>query len=224
MLKQKKVLLLIGSPKPKNSTSESLVNYLLEGLIKRGCSCEKIHLLSMLRNNAEELIEKVNTTDVLIIVFPLYVDSLPSPLTKALELITDKRKEKGADINQTLVAISNSGFPESFHNDTALKICKCFASKNNFKWLGGLPMGSGGAINGRPIEQFGGMTRNIVKALDMTTEAIVNDEIIPNEAIEMISTKMFPNWLYTLAGNRDWKTQAKKFNMHKQLYAKPYIK
>jgi len=85
-------------------------------------------------------------------------------------------------------------------------------------------MGGGGAISGKPIEQFGGMTRNIVAALDMATESLDNDEEIPSKAIEMMSTKMFPIWLYTFAGNRGWKTQAKNFNMHKKLYDKPYLK
>lgn len=224
MLNKKKALLLVGSPKMKKSTSEALGSYLLEGLHKQGCTCEKLHVLSALKNGVEELLDKVNDTDILIISFPLYVDTLPAPLIKALELITDSRRKRAFNPKQSLVAIVNSGFPEAIHSETVLKILKVFADKTNFKWLGGLSMGCGPAINGRPIEQIGGMARNIVKALDMSIESIVNDDAVPSKAIELMSKNLFPVWLYTFFGNQSWRTQAKKFNMHKQLYAKPYIK
>ena len=224
MLKKKKALLLIGSPKVKNSTSESLGNYLVEGLNKKGWIYEKLNILSTLKNDEEELIQKVNDTDLLIISFPLYVDSLPSSLIKAIELIGVNRREKKNETNQSLVAIVNSGFPEAFQSDTALRICESFSKKANFKWLGGLAMGCGPTINGRPIEAFGGMTKKIVTALDMATEAIINDEIISSEAIEIMANKMFPTWLYTLVASQTWKGQAKRYNMQKELYAKPYLK
>ena len=84
-------------------------------------------------------------------------------------------------------------------------------------------MGSGGALNGKPIEQSGGMTRNIVKALDMAAEAIIKEESIPSEAIDLMSRKLMPTFLYTAGGNGGWRTQAKKFNANNKLYARPYI-
>ncbi|SNS18025.1 Putative NADPH-quinone reductase (modulator of drug activity B) [Anaerovirgula multivorans] len=224
MLIQKKALLLIGSPKIKKSTSEALGNYVLDGLNKKGYVCEKLHILSMLKKDARELINRVKDTDILIISFPLYVDSLPSPLIKALELMADNRKEKRPEKEQSLMVIVNCGFPEAFQNDTALRICKSFANKTGFKWLGGLAMGSGSAIDGRPIEQLGGMTRNIVKALNNATEAIVNNENVPTEAINLMAAKLIPRWLYIFFGNIGWKNQAKKHNVDKILYSKPLFK
>ncbi len=224
MLNAKKALLLIGSPKVKNSTSEALGNYLLEGLHKKGCICETLSIVSMLKNKEHELLDRVQDTDILIISFPLYIDSLPSPLIRAFELIDHSRNENRVDKKQSLIAIVNSGFPEAIQSDTALKICKKFGEKTGFTWLGGLTMGSGSVINGKPIEQLGGMTKNIIKALNLATEAIANDEGIPSEAIDLMTSKLMPVWLYSFIGNFSWKTQAKKFNMHKQLYAKPYIK
>ncbi len=224
MLNEKKALLLIGSPKLKKSTSESLGNYLLEGLCKSGFKCSKLHVLSTLKKDVEQLINSVNDTDILIVSSPLYIDSLPSPLIKAFELIGQNRKERENAKNQSMISIVNSGFPESFHNDTALKLCKNFAYKADFQWLGGFAMGGGPAINGMPIKDLGGMTRNTVKALDIALDAIANNKSIPLEATNMMSNNLIPTWLYTLIADRGWKTQAKKFNAHKSLYAKPYIK
>lgn len=224
MLDEKKALLLIGSPKYKNSTSESLGNYLLQNLHEKGYICDKLHILTVFKNDIEELLSKVNDTDLLIISFPLYVDSLPSPLIRALELIGENRREKRNTKKQRLIAIANNGFPESFHNYTALNICKNFADKAGFQWLGGFAVGSGAAINGRPIEQLGGMTRNKVAALDMAVEAIAKDSSIPPIAFELMSSKLIPTPLYTFIANQGWKVQSKKFEAKKELYAKPYLK
>lgn len=224
MLNEKNALLLIGSPKVKNSTSESLGAYLLEGLYDGGYICENLHILSMINKNKEELLNKVNNADVIIISFPLYVDSLPSPLIRAFEFITDNRNIKEMNKKQNLIAIVNSGFPESFHSHIALKICENFANKNNFRWLGGFALGGGAAINGVPIKKLGGMTRNIVKALDMAVESISNNETITPEAIELMSRKLIPINIYTYVASRGWKIQAKEFNVSRDLYARPYIK
>lgn len=224
MLNNKKALLLIGSPKKKNSTSESLGNYLLEGLHKKGYTSEKLHIISILKDDVKDLFAKVNDADIVIVSAPLYVDSLPSPLIKAFELIGQNRKGMLSFKKQRLVSIINNGFPESFHSNTALKICKIFADNAGFQWLGGLAIGCGPAINGMPIKNLGGMTRNIVKSLDITIDTIAKNESIPLEAINLVSKEIIPSWLYTLIANRAWKTQAKKFNAHKNLYTKPYIK
>jgi hypothetical protein len=196
----------------------------LAGLNKKGYACEKLHILSVFKNGVQELINKVNDADVLILSFPLYVDSLPSTVIRALEIIGHSREEKNDNKKQNFISIVNCGFPEAFHNDTALRICKAFADKTDFKWLGGLAMGSGPAIGGKSIEQLGSMTRNIVKALDMTIEAIVNNETIPSKAIQMMSGKLIPTWLYLLFGNQGWKSQARRYNADKNLYEKPYVK
>ncbi|CAK7018007.1 NAD(P)H-dependent oxidoreductase [Tissierella sp.] len=224
MLNEKKALLLIGSPKKKNSTSESLGNYLLEGLNKKGYISEKLHIISILKDDVEGLFAKVNDADIVIVSAPLYVDSLPSPLIKAFELIGQNRKGMSNSKSQRFISIVNNGFPESFHSNTALKICKIFVDNAGFQWLGGLAIGCGPAINGMPIKNLGGMTRNIVKSLDITIDTIAKNESIPLEAINLVSKEIIPSWLYTLIANRGWKIQARKFNAHKSLYIKPYIK
>lgn len=223
MLTSKKALILVGSPRVNKSTSESIGNYLSEGLINKGYECSSLHIISKLKNDVEGLLQQVNDADMLIITFPLYIDCLPSPLIKAMELINQNRKGKENSKKQCLIAIVNNGFPEASQNETSLKICEIFAKNSGFQWLGGIPLGGGGAINGNPITK-GSMTKNIALALDMTIEAIVNDNSIPSEAIYTMSKGMVPKALYTFFGNQRWKSQAKKNNSIKNMYAKPYLK
>ncbi len=120
------------------------------------------------------------------------------------------------------MAIINAGFPEAAHNETALAICQNFARECGIKWGGGLSVGMGGLISGAPLEKLGGMVRKLTKALNLTAEAIIDDEVLPEEAIKMAATPFMPNWLYRLMGNIGWIMQAKKYGMSKKINNRPY--
>lgn len=225
MTENKKVLLLVGSPKIKNSTSGALGDFMLGCLEKKGnFETEMLNIASVLKNNADELVNKAKEADILIISFPLYVDCLPSPVIKALELIASHRKGIGGERQQSIAVIVNCGFPESGHNNTAVKICEIFAKKAGYKWLGALTMGGGPAIDGKPLDKLGGMVRNTTKALDEASEDIAAGKTISSATAGTMSAGMIPVWMYTLIGSLGWKNQAKANRVKKQMYAKPYLK
>ena len=160
MTDPKTALLLIGSAKPAGeSSSEALGAYLLGRLAERGISTETSHVAHALRTEARtsELLLAVDRTDLLILAFPLYVDSLPYLATEALERIAAHRLAQPAPAPASFLAIANCGFPEAQHNATALAICRQFADAAGFTWAGGLALGEGGAISGRPLAAAGGM-------------------------------------------------------------------
>jgi len=148
----KKTLLLVGSPKYAGSSSESLGTYLLEQLSEKGIVTENIHINQLLKktNGEEELLNAVNNCGLLILSFPLYVDSLPSGTIKALEIIAQDRAQnrnvKENSKQQFMLAICQSGFPEAHQSNIALAICRCFAGEAGFTWAGGLALGGGGAL------------------------------------------------------------------------------
>ena len=98
MTTNKKALLLIGSPKGEKSTSASLGNYLTSKLEEFGMISEIgfIHRLVNREEKIQSLFEMIDTADLIILSFPLYVDSLPAPVIKAMELIKPKLKAGGA--------------------------------------------------------------------------------------------------------------------------------
>ena len=89
----RKALLLVGSPKPGASSSESLGAYLLEELEKRGVETQTMHVTKAVRSEeaTEELLAAVDSADLVVLSFPLYIDSLPAPAIRALELIAGRR-------------------------------------------------------------------------------------------------------------------------------------
>jgi hypothetical protein len=221
-----RVLLLIGSARKPHSSSESLGTYLLDCLRARGMETEKLLLHESLWTDEPRraLLDTVDRADILALAFPLYVDTLPFIVTRALELIAEHRHQNGKPKQQRLLCIVNCGFPESQHCNTAVAVCRQFARETDFAWVGGLGLGGGGAINGRPLEQLGGMIRHAIKALNLTADALVANQPIPQEAIALMAKSFIPTWLYVLIAGSSWKKVAKPFGVEKRLRERPYMK
>lgn len=220
MANQKKVLILIGSPKPKNSTSASITKY-LENKLEQALQVGVLNIRKELKTSEGRgmLVETFQQSKTIILIAPLYVDSLPAPVTRFLELISENRLDNSRE--QSFIAIMNAGFPEAVHNETALTICENFARENKLQWAGGLPIGMGGMISGAPLQKLGGMTQKLTGALDLTAEAIIGGEALPEEAIKMAATPFMPHWLYRLMGNIGWKMQARKFRVGNKINSRP---
>ena len=224
MQKPPHAALLVGSPKGPNSTSNSLGTFLVEQLNQKGFTSEKVYISQCLNSKEKQtaMLRIVDKSDLIVLAFPLYVDSLHSQTIKTLELIAEYQKGKPDLGKKRFVAIVNSGFPEAQHNNTALNVCRIFAKQVGFTWAGELAMGGGGMISGRPIADLGGMVRNQKKALEISADSLANGESIPKEAVESMSKLGIPRWLYLWAGNRGWKQQAKKHVKIKKMYHKPF--
>lgn len=219
----KKVLLLVGSPKVENSTSASLGNYLLSKLEDFGMTVETgfIHRLVNREETIKKLFEMVDRADLIILSFPLYVDSLPAPVVKAMERIKEERDRLESKKSKNFIAISQNGFPEFFQNQTALHIAKIFAEDCGFVWKGGLALGQGGSIGGKPLLERGGMVRNVVKGLDITAQALVEGKEVPQEAVDLFSKRFIPNFFYNAVVNLGWRIQAYK-SAKRKIKFKPY--
>jgi hypothetical protein len=164
----------------------------------------------------------LDQADVVALCFPLYFDSLPAPVTETLELIAEHRKGLDVRNSPSLVAISNSGFPEAVHNETALAICRQFAREAGFKWSGGLALGGGELIAGKPLAAMGRMVRNVTGSLDLTADALANGTEVPEHAIRLMGKPSIPGWLYTFMGSLRWLSTARKARALTKLWAKPY--
>jgi len=224
MKERERVLLLVGSAKRPKSTSESLGTYLLERLEGQGFETEMLLLHRALRSEAgqAELLAATDRADLLVLAFPLYVDTLPHLAIKALELIAEHRQAEKPSQGQRMLAIANCGFPEAAHNDTALTICRQFAHEAGFDWAGALSLGGGQTIDGRALAQVQGMARNVIRALDLAADALARGEPVPSDAEGFMSKSIVPAWAYIWMGGIGWKRQARKHGMQKMLRARPY--
>ena len=225
MNKNENVLLLVGSPKNSSSTSAALGDYLTLRLEELGLSIEKEYIYKLIRKEEgqKKILSIVDNTDLIILAFPLYVDCLPAGVIETLELIANHRKLMNNPKKIGFVVLINCGFPEAEQNNTAIAICKIFAREVGFEWKGALSLGMGPAIEGKPVEERGGMVRNLKKGYNLAAKALAEGKIIPEEAYELVMKRFIAKSLYTKIGNLGWKRQAKKFGVREIIEAKPYI-
>ena len=184
MNSDKRALLLIGSPKIQSSTSESLGTYLIHKLEALGFESNTFFIHKSLKpdDRKQALLAAVDRAELIIMSFPLYVDSIPYLTIKLLEIIAENRGQREESTARRLVCLVNSGFPEAHQNDTALAICRQFARETGFHWAGGLQLGGGEAIGGRPLLEVKGMARNVIKSLDLAAAALAEGNPVPPQA------------------------------------------
>lgn len=217
-------LLLVGSAKKEHeSTSEALGHYLLEQLAAQGFSSETIHVQRALRtpDRTSEFLALVDAADLFVLAFPVYVDSLPYLVTRAMEQIAEHRQSQPNPRRAGFLAIANCGFPEAQHCKTALDICAVFAQQAHFEWRGGLALGEGGMVAGRALAELGGSLKTVRQALEMTAAALAKNEHAPQQAIDLLAKPLIPFRLYTSVATVGWHLTSWQNGAHQQLYAQP---
>jgi hypothetical protein len=143
---------------------------------------------------------------------PLYVDSLPAPVIQLLETLAVRLPEVERPAGQRLAAISNCGFPEAEHNNTALAIYEQFARATGFEWAGGLALGGGEPVKSQPLNEGSqsGMARNVVMALDLAANGLAEGASVGAEAEALMGEPLMPAGLYRFMGNMGWRLEAVK--------------
>jgi hypothetical protein len=182
---------------------------------------ERIH--SCLREDPDlrRLASALQEVDVVALATPLYVDSLPGPVTRALEVLARQRAGLGRP-GPRFLAIVNSGFPESVHNDTALAICRLFAAETGLDWIGGLALGGGGMLAGKPLAEQGGRTARVVRSLALTADAIARGLPVPCEAQRI--EPPIPAWLYRFLADLTFLNEGRKHKTLSRMGDRPYAR
>jgi hypothetical protein len=220
----RRATLLVGSPKTRRSTSNSLGGYLFEQLQERSVQTETIYPHTVLRSprRRQAMLEVVENSDLVMLAFPIYVDTLPAPVIETLQSIAEHRRSKNPR-RQLFAAIANCGFPEAYQCDSALAVCENFALQAGFEWAGGLAMGGGEAVNGASLVDGGGKTIRMRQSLELAAEALAQGQAVPPAAREGLATPLIPHWLYRLTGWLRWNRWAESYGAKKMLKHRPYL-
>jgi multimeric flavodoxin WrbA len=222
-----KALMLIGSPRGERSNSYTIGKFLAGKLEGQGFATEEAFVIKSMNtaSGIEDLLALTDEADIIIFATPLYIDSLPSYTIKAMEQIHAHRIDKPAKKNQLLVAIVNSGFPEPSHNNIALNIIRNFAQESGLRWGGGVRIGMGEAIGGKPISEKG-MTRKLAKGLSSGAISLSKGQPMSQQDEELASQPFLPPILAKLMMisfiNRSWNQLAKRNNANRKMRDRPY--
>jgi multimeric flavodoxin WrbA len=217
----KKALLLIGSPKVNGGTSKIMADHLASRLRELNVEVELKHVHQAIdAGKEEELFEAIDRSDSVVLLFPLYVDSLPSGVVRFFELFLERRGEKGGK-DKPFYAIANSGSPESIQSTVALEICVLFARDTGFVWNGGGAVGGGSILEGRTLEESGGKSKNLRAGLALLAVSISMGGGLSKQARELIGRPLVPKFLYVYYGNKMWRRTAKGNGVAERLNDKP---
>ncbi len=225
----RRAVLLVGSPRTRKSTSASLGGYLMEQLAARGVRTDVVQIYTSFNSpeRTRTALETLEAADLVLLAFPLYVDSLPAPVIAALEKIAAHRAGHPTGqrlaARQQFAAMANCGFPEAAHNATALAICAEFARQCGLTWAGSLALGGGeGLVHGTPLNELDGRAIPIKKSLELAATALAVGEPIPQTARDLLARPVVPNWLYRLSGAYGWRQRARQYGMARSLKRRPY--
>ena len=220
-----KAVLLVGSPRKTKSTSLSLGRYLCLKLAQQSVQVDTFHLYGKKRDAEDQMLlfTTICEANLVVLAFPLYVDTLPAPVLGFLEQLSGFKKTFKSDKLPYFIAFVNCGFPEASHNENALAICSQFAQEVGFVWGGGIALGSGNGLGNKALQDWGKGTRNIRKALDLATTALSNGQAIPKLAREIAAKPKYPAFLFRFGAQFYWKKVATMFGAKETMHARPYL-
>ena len=195
-----KITIINGSPRFKKSNSEILKNYLLN-YIKENEINEYFSFSIKLDNDIKTYIY---SSDVLIFIFPLYVDTIPANL---LDLLIRFENENIINSKTKIYCVVNNGFFEGIQNHLAISQIRCWSKKVNAQWGQGIGVGGGELLSHLKKVPLGqGPLKNLGIILEKFSKNILSlkgDEDIyinPN----------YPKILYFLQANISWFIEGRK--------------
>jgi len=198
-----KIIIINGSPKTIKSNSEILGNYLFP-LLKEN-NIKKYYSIYFQLNDKTK--NEIYNSDVLIFIFPLYVDGIPSNL---LKLLVKFEKENVVRPKTKIYCIVNNGFYEGKQNFLALLHMKNWCKKVNAKWGQGIGIGSGELLPYLKNLKLGqGPLRNLEKTLNILSRNILT----LNSDKNIYITPNWPKSLYFIQGSISWILKARKNNI-----------
>lgn len=198
-----KIIIINGSPKTIKSNSEILGNYLFP-LLKEN-NIKKYYSIYFQLNDKTK--NEIYNSDVLIFIFPLYVDGIPSNL---LKLLVKFEKKNVVRPETKIYCIVNNGFYEGKQNFLAILHMKNWCKKVKAKWGQGIGIGSGELLPYLKNLKLGqGPLKNLEKILNRLSRNILT----LNSDKNIYITPNWPRSLYFIQGSISWILKARKNNL-----------
>lgn len=217
--------LLVGSAKPKGTSASACIAMAYQRkLTERGIDCRLHYATEFVHDGvpALEAARAIAHAELFLLATPLYVDSLPSLVTHALELVANARKDEAGAA--AFVPFINCGFPEAEHNRTALRITRHFARAARFHFAGGLPLGGGGVVTpDRSLDDERPPVAHVVRAIALSVPALAQGAPVPVAALDALLHPPLPGVLYKLIADLGFRWQAhRKGTGQRELRARPF--
>lgn len=170
----------------------------------------------------DEALSALASCDALVIGYPLYVDGLPSHLLALLDRLADS---DSLAPDTRVYAISNLGFYEADQIMPSFDILRCWCSRAQVAWSGGVAVGGGGMIvPTKDSPRMGGLRRRrshaidgLIAAVRMGTDVDHAAELTGGSRADapagvIMAPCPLPRPLYRLAAELRWRRLARRNN------------
>lgn len=208
MMNKKRLLLLNGSPR-KKGTSFSFARTIKMLAEDAGHIAEVIHIIEYFngQKSLDDLKIIILHSDIITLVAPVYVDTLPYPDIWFFEKLSSEFSNEL--YGKSFFAIGQCGFPDITLCQPLLESCRCFAEATGMKWLGGLGYGGGAIIDGALLENLGNRGKKITSAFKLALEDVFQGKKIsskPQDLLKVRIPKIFYRPLAAFLNHRVRKT------------------
>ena len=190
----KKIVLLNGSVR-KRKTSYSFSRTIKQLAESDGHSAQILNVIDYFtgKENLEDLVNKLNESDIVGLVAPMYVDWLPYPVAWLFERLA--ASNTNVLRGKYFFTVSQCGFLDIDLLRPSLESCRFFARSTGMEWLGGLAYPGGALINGAIVESLGKRGEKITAGFKLALDEITVGKQIPAAAQDIIAMKV-PRFIY----------------------------
>ncbi len=190
-----------GSPKASGSVSGAILDT-IAGMLGPQAETRRIKAVTAGRATEADL-----EADVLVVAFPLYIDSLPAPLLEWLISYHGLVGAREGGSPATVFAVCNCGFHEGAQTELALAVVRNFACSSGLTWGGGLGIGSGGMLVGlASVPPEAGIKRPVSRGLAWLGGLVAKAEASGEVRLVQFA---FPRFAYIFMAHAGWRHMAK---------------
>lgn len=215
-----KAILINGSPRGEQSASHAISSFLAKELSVKNIEAQLKHISAYQGN--DNIAEEIKNADIIAVICPLYVDSLPSQVISLMEVLLSQKEQISE--GKGFAVILSSGFPERAHSDTAIKMAELFCKKAGFVWLSGIALGGGGVVYGKTLEKDKKALKNITEALSHAADYISRIKPIPAYVDELLNKKSISDDKFVRLSASYFKKKLKENGIRNKINEKPYKK
>lgn len=198
-----KIALINGSPKFKRSASGIILNS-IKAKLQDDNIIEDYSFRTNEINNDD--LEQISKSNVILFIFPLYVDGIPSHLLRCLyQMEKHFSLIKNNDLH--VYTIVNAGFYEGKQAAVAIEMMKNWAEKANLKWGQGIGIGGGGMLS---MISNSADNKGPMKDVHIALTALATNILGLKTAYEIYTSPGIPRIVYKIGGEMGWRQSAKK--------------
>lgn len=223
-----KRLFVNGSPRGRDSNSRLILSWIAEGMASAGVpeAIEAIETIDLARaRELEAQREAFLSADEILMIMPLYTDSMPALVKRFIDSLADAPRERLT--GKKIAFVVQSGFPESIHGETLASYLKRLSVRCGWTNVGTVVRGGIEGIRIMPP----GMTKKIRMLFQAMGSSLARDWTVDPSVIQSLGKPyklglamriLFRLLMPTGLTNMYWNMNLKQHGAFRRRFDAPY--